>query len=127
MVFLSLPGGKQVAAVCGGLAGVERKPGLTVVDLSTTSVADARAVAARLAEQGHCFRRRARRAHPPGGDRRHAVDHGRRERRSCSPASRRCSRYMGSDVTHCGDVGCGQVVKLINNCLLFENVAALPK
>ena len=35
--------------------------------------------------------------------------------------------YMGSDVTHCGDVGCGQVVKLINNCLLFENVAAIAE
>ena len=34
---------------------------------------------------------------------------------------------MGSDVTHCGEVGCGQVVKLINNTLLFEQVAALAE
>jgi 3-hydroxyisobutyrate dehydrogenase-like beta-hydroxyacid dehydrogenase len=34
---------------------------------------------------------------------------------------------MGSDVTLCGDVGCGQVVKLINNTLLFENVAAIAE
>ena len=36
-------------------------------------------------------------------------------------------RYMGSDVTRCGEVGCGQVVKLINNTLLFENVAAIAE
>jgi 3-hydroxyisobutyrate dehydrogenase-like beta-hydroxyacid dehydrogenase len=36
-------------------------------------------------------------------------------------------RYMGSDVTHCGEIGCGQVVKLINNTLLFENVAAIAE
>ena len=36
-------------------------------------------------------------------------------------------RYMGSDVTHCGAIGCGQVVKLINNTLVFEHVAALAE
>jgi 3-hydroxyisobutyrate dehydrogenase-like beta-hydroxyacid dehydrogenase len=35
--------------------------------------------------------------------------------------------YMGSDVTRCGDVGCGQVVKLINNTLLFEAVAGIAE
>ena len=34
---------------------------------------------------------------------------------------------MGSDVTRCGEVGCGQVVKLINNTLLFEQVAAIAE
>jgi 3-hydroxyisobutyrate dehydrogenase-like beta-hydroxyacid dehydrogenase len=36
-------------------------------------------------------------------------------------------RYMGSDVTHCGGVGCGQVVKLINNALVFENTVAIAE
>ena len=36
-------------------------------------------------------------------------------------------RYMGSDVTLCGGTGGGQVVKLINNTLLFEHVAALAE
>jgi 3-hydroxyisobutyrate dehydrogenase-like beta-hydroxyacid dehydrogenase len=35
--------------------------------------------------------------------------------------------YMGSDVTHCGAIGCGQVVKLINNTLVFEHVVALAE
>jgi 3-hydroxyisobutyrate dehydrogenase-like beta-hydroxyacid dehydrogenase len=34
---------------------------------------------------------------------------------------------MGSDVTLCGAVGCGQVVKLINNALVFENTMALAE
>ncbi len=35
--------------------------------------------------------------------------------------------YIGSDVTHCGEVGCGQVVKLINNALVFEHTLALAE
>jgi 3-hydroxyisobutyrate dehydrogenase-like beta-hydroxyacid dehydrogenase len=34
---------------------------------------------------------------------------------------------MGSDVTRCGSVGCGQVVKLINNALVFENTVAIAE
>jgi 3-hydroxyisobutyrate dehydrogenase-like beta-hydroxyacid dehydrogenase len=36
-------------------------------------------------------------------------------------------RYMGTDVTHCGGVGCGQVVKLVNNALVFENTVAIAE
>ena len=36
-------------------------------------------------------------------------------------------RTMGTDVTHCGDIGCGQLVKILNNMLLFQNVAALAE
>ncbi|MGH7040988.1 MAG: NAD(P)-dependent oxidoreductase, partial [Acetobacteraceae bacterium] len=34
---------------------------------------------------------------------------------------------MGTDVTHCGPVGCGQVVKILNNMLVFENTHALAE
>ena len=34
---------------------------------------------------------------------------------------------MGTDVTHCGPVGCGQVVKILNNMLVFQNTAALAE
>ena len=54
IIFLSLPGGRQVEEVCfgkDGIAGVGRR-GLIVVDLSTTSVAEARAVGAQLAAAG---------------------------------------------------------------------------
>ena len=54
IVFLSLPGSAQVEAVCAGLAAGERRPS-AIVDLSTTQVAVARAVHARLAESGIAF------------------------------------------------------------------------
>ncbi len=34
---------------------------------------------------------------------------------------------MGSDVVHCGAPGAGQVVKILNNMVLFETVAALSE
>ncbi|MNV60150.1 2-(hydroxymethyl)glutarate dehydrogenase [compost metagenome] len=35
--------------------------------------------------------------------------------------------YIASDVTLCGEVGCGQVVKLVNNALVFEHTMALAE
>jgi 3-hydroxyisobutyrate dehydrogenase-like beta-hydroxyacid dehydrogenase len=125
IVFLSLPGGKQVAAVCADIA-VNARPGTIVVDLSTTGVADARQVAARLAEAGMLF------ADAPVARTRQAAQEGTLS--IMVGASDMLFAqiapllgYMGSDVTHCGEVGCGQVVKLINNTLLFENVAAIAE
>jgi hypothetical protein len=34
---------------------------------------------------------------------------------------------MGTDVTHCGPIGCGQVVKILNNMLVFQHCAALAE
>jgi 3-hydroxyisobutyrate dehydrogenase-like beta-hydroxyacid dehydrogenase len=125
IVFLSLPGGKQVAAVCADIAA-HAKPGTVVVDLSTTGVADARQVAARLAEAGMDF------ADAPVARTRQAAQEGTLSI-MVGASDALFARiapllgYMGSDVTHCGEVGCGQVVKLINNTLLFENVAAIAE
>ena len=41
--------------------------------------------------------------------------------------SARAARRWGRDVTHCGEIGCGQVVKILNNMLLFQNAAALAE
>jgi len=125
VVLLSLPGGKQVAAVCEELAD-QLKPGSIVVDLSTTSVAEARAIAGLLAGKGVLFADA-----PVARTRQAAIDGtlsimvGANEELFARIAP--LLGLMGSDVTHCGDVGCGQVVKLINNCLLFENVAAIAE
>ncbi|MDR2856620.1 MAG: NAD(P)-dependent oxidoreductase [Novosphingobium sp.] len=125
IIFLSLPGGRQVAAVCADIAAGAR-PGTIVVDLSTTGVADARQVAARLAEAGIRF------ADAPVARTRQAAQDGTLSimvgaGEDLFPRIAPLLGYMGSDVTHCGDVGCGQVVKLINNTLLFENVAAIAE
>jgi 3-hydroxyisobutyrate dehydrogenase-like beta-hydroxyacid dehydrogenase len=125
VIFLSLPGGKQVAAVCEDIAA-HAKAGTVVVDLSTTGVADARAVAGRLAEAGMLF------ADAPVARTRQAAQDGTLSimvgaSDALFARIEPLLRYMGSDVTHCGEVGCGQVVKLINNTLLFENVAAIAE
>lgn len=125
IVLLSLPGGKQVAAVCAEIAAHAR-PGTVVVDLSTTGVGDARAVAATLAAADMRF------ADAPVARTRQAAQDGTLSIMVGAPDDLFARiapllGYMGSDVTHCGDVGCGQVVKLINNTLLFENVAAIAE
>jgi 3-hydroxyisobutyrate dehydrogenase-like beta-hydroxyacid dehydrogenase len=128
IVLLSLPGGKQVHEVCfgnGGIASAARR-GLIVVDLSTTSVADARATGLQLAAAGMEF------ADAPVARTREAAEAGTLSIMvGASDALFKkiepFLRYMGSDVTHCGAIGCGQVVKLINNTLVFEHVAALAE
>lgn len=125
IVFLSLPGAKQVAAVAEEIVANANK-GTIVVDLSTTGVADTRAVAARLAERGLEF------ADAPVARTRQAAQQGTLSimvgaSNDLFARIEPLLRYMGSDVTLCGDVGCGQVVKLINNTLLFEHVAALAE
>ena len=125
VIFLSLPGGRQVAAVADDIIA-HGKPGTVVVDLSTTSVDDARTVAAKLAEAGIAF------ADAPVARTRQAAQDGTLSITVGADAALFARiapllGYMGSDVTHCGDIGCGQVVKLINNTLLFENVAAIAE
>ena len=126
VIFLSLPGGKQVHAVCAGIA-VAAKPGTIVIDLSTTAVADARAAASMLmAANGILF------ADAPVARTRQAATDGTLSIMvgASDDLFARIAPLLGligSDVTHCGAVGCGQVVKLINNCLLFENVAAIAE
>ena len=125
VIFLSLPGGPQVHAVCTAIAEVAA-PGTIVVDLSTTAVADARAVAAMLVANGIQFADA-----PVARTRQAAIDGTLSIMVGAGPdlfaRIEPLLRHMGSDVTLCGEVGCGQVVKLINNCLLFENVAAIAE
>ncbi|MCB2059610.1 MAG: NAD(P)-dependent oxidoreductase [Novosphingobium sp.] len=125
ILFLSLPGGKQVAAVCEEISA-NAKPGTVVVDLSTTSVAEARAVAARLAEKDMLF------ADAPVARTRQAAIDGTLSimvgaSEELFARTEPLLSYMGSDVTRCGEVGCGQVVKLINNTLNFVHVLILAE
>lgn len=125
VIFLSLPGGKQVAAVAAEIAA-HAAPGTVVVDMSTTGVADARNVAADLAKAEMLFADA-----PVARTRQAAIDGTLSITVGADDALfariEPLLGYMGSDVTHCGQVGCGQVVKLINNTLLFENVAAIAE
>ncbi len=128
LVFLSLPGGQQVEQVClgsPGLASGVRRPPI-IVDLSTTSVAVARKVAEHLSPKDIAF------ADAPVARTREAAQRG--ELSIMVGADERLFvriepllRYMGCDITRCGGVGCGQVTKLINNALVFENTVAIAE
>jgi 3-hydroxyisobutyrate dehydrogenase-like beta-hydroxyacid dehydrogenase len=128
VVFLSLPGGQQVEQVCLGPQGLtsgSRLPSV-IVDLSTTTVGVARTVADRLSSKGVAF------ADAPVARTREAAQRGELSIMvGADPALyvriEPLLRYMGSDVTHCGGAGCGQVVKLINNALVFENTVAIAE
>jgi 3-hydroxyisobutyrate dehydrogenase-like beta-hydroxyacid dehydrogenase len=124
-IFLSLPGGPQVAAVCAEIAE-HAAPGTTIVDLSTTAVAEARAVSASLAEKGIRFADApVARARQAAADGTLAIMVGASE--ALFAEIEPLLSLMGTDVVLCGEVGCGQVIKVINNCLLFENVAAIAE
>ena len=128
IVFLSLPGGPQVERVClggEGLSSAERRPWI-VVDLSTTTVSSARDVAERLRARNVAF------ADAPVARTREAAQRGELSIMVGADEALYAKiepllRYIGSDVTRCGAVGCGQAVKLINNALVFENTVALAE
>lgn len=127
-VFLSLPDGDAVSAVCTGAGGLVESMagGATLVDLGTSPVALARDLAARLAEREIDF------ADAPVARTRAAAEAGTLSI-MVGAAPETFARIepllacMGSEVTHCGAVGAGQVVKLLNNMVLFQTVAALAE
>ena len=124
-IFLSLPGGKQVEAVCAEIAKHARR-GATIVDLSTTSVAVARSVAESLVPAGIAF------ADAPVARTREAAQKGLLSIMVGAPDAlyariRPLLDMIASDVTHGGGIGTGQVLKLVNNMLVFEHTVALAE
>jgi len=131
IVFVCLPGEREVGAVClgadgkGGLAASVRR-GQTVVDMSTCPVSLAQELGRAFGARGVDFAdapiaRTAQAARDGtlsimvGGDA--AVFERLRPLLAC----------MGSEVTHCGPVGAGQVVKLMNNMVVAQTVVALAE
>ena len=125
LILLSLPDGQAVQAV---LAEIEPRlrPGQVVVDTSTSPVAMTREIGARLAGKGIAF------ADAPIARTREAASRGELSimvgaEDAVFTHIRAVLETMGTDVTHCGPVGSGQVVKILNNMLLFQNVCALSE
>ncbi|MFK3780144.1 NAD(P)-dependent oxidoreductase [Agrobacterium sp. NPDC089420] len=124
-VLLSLPGGPQVEAVTAEIA-LHASPGTTVVDLSTTPVALARQVAASLSAREIHF------ADAPVARTREAAQRGELSimvgaTQPVFGTIKPILDYMATDVTHGGEVGAGQVLKLVNNMLVFEHVVTLAE
>ena len=125
VVFLSLPGGAEVAAVCDALLP-HLRAGACVVDLSTAPVSLARDLAGRFAARGIEF------ADAPVARTREAAAQGTLSIMVGAPAAtferiRPLLACMGSDVSHCGGPGAGQLAKLMNNMVLAQNVVALAE
>ncbi len=128
VVFLSLPSGEVVAQLCrenGGLLS-QARPGQIVVDLSTSPVDTTRALEQEFA---------ARQAHfidAPVARTRAAAEAGTLAVMvGASPemfdAVRPLIATFASDIALCGSVGCGQVLKILNNMVLFETVVAISE
>ena len=128
LVMISLPRGPQVeklATMPGGLIESLRA-GQTVVDLGTTPVALSRELAARFADKGVSF------ADAPVSRTRAAAEAGTLSilvgaDDATFQAIRPLLDCFAEEVTHCGPVGAGQVVKQLNNMVLAETVVALAE
>jgi 3-hydroxyisobutyrate dehydrogenase len=125
VILLSLPDGKAVAAVVGQLEP-NLRDGQCVVDTSTSSVELTRQIGARLTEKGILY------ADAPVARTREAASRGELSimvgaTEDTFVRIRPILETMGTDVTHCGPIGCGQVVKILNNMLVFQHCAALAE
>lgn len=125
LIFLSLPGGTELEAVAGALL-MRIRPGQIVVDHTTAPVALTRELAARFAAAG------AHLADAPVARTRAAAEAGTLSIMVGAepPLFRAIAPYLehvASDISRCGGPGAGQAVKLLNNMVLFETVAALSE
>lgn len=128
VVFLSLPGGKEVKDACVGRGSLLMflRPGSYVVDLSTAPVALARDLHARFAARGiHFLDAPVARTRAAAEQGTLAVMVGGAE--ADLARLRPLIAHFATDITHCGGPGAGQALKIVNNMLLFQNVAALAE
>jgi 3-hydroxyisobutyrate dehydrogenase-like beta-hydroxyacid dehydrogenase len=128
IVFVCLPGEPEVRAVCLGAGGVMARleAGRTLVDMSTVPVALARELGAAALARGVAF------ADAPVARTAQAAREGTLSIMvGAEPALfERLRPYlacMGTEITHCGAVGAGAAVKLMNNMVVAQTVVALAE
>lgn len=127
IVFLCLPSAKHVRTVFEG-GGILKnvRSGQVVVDLGTSSVSQTRDFARQLQAKGASW------ADAPIARTRQAAQDGTLSVMVGASAELFAAiepliRCFATDVTHCGDVGAGQVTKILNNMVLFATVNALAE
>ncbi len=127
-IFLALPGGAELEVVCRGADGLlaRARPGQTIVDLGTSPVRLTRALAAEFAAKG------TRYADAPIARTQQAAEAGTLSVMVGADAEtfaaiRPLLACFAAEITHCGPVGAGQVVKILNNMVLFQTVVALSE
>ena len=128
IIFMALPSGKQVDLVCRMERGLidGAMPGQVIVDLGTTPVQLTRDIASEFAQANVKY------IDAPIARTRHAaVDGTLSIMVGASDADFALIEpyllCMGEEINHCGDTGCGQVVKIMNNMVLFQTVNALSE
>lgn len=125
ILFLSLPGGPQVEAVAGQILP-HLRPGATLVDMSTAPVGLTRRLATEAEARGAFY------ADAPVARTRAAAEAGTlaimvgAEDATFARIEPILS-HAGDTILHCGPVGCGQVAKILNNMVLFQNVVAMSE
>lgn len=127
-IFLSLPGGKEVEEVCFGTDGILSKVrmGWTIIDTSTAPVSLARRLYAEFEGKACAF------ADAPIARTRQAAIDGTLSimvggSKDCFARIEPLLRHLASEVTHCGEAGAGQAVKILNNMVLFQTVVGLAE
>ncbi len=125
VVLLSLPNGDAVRQVVDAMIGGIR-PGTIVIDTSTSPVDVTREMAAQIRAAGGDY------LDAPIARTRAAAENGTLSIMVGGDAEafarvQPLLACMGSDVSHCGPVGSGQVVKILNNMVLFQTVHALSE
>lgn len=128
LVFLSLPSGEIVAKVCEQKDGLLEncRAGQIIVDLSTSPVGLTRELHAKFQAKGALL------IDAPVARTRAAAEAGTLSIMvgAQEQAFETIKPYLStfaSEITLCGPIGCGQVVKIMNNMVLFETVAALSE
>jgi 3-hydroxyisobutyrate dehydrogenase-like beta-hydroxyacid dehydrogenase len=125
VVFLSLPSITQVEQVAAVLAAVENPPAY-IVDMSTSDVTGTRELGAKLAETGTVL------VDAPVARLRQAAKDGTLLITVGSSDEdfelvKPLLSCMGSDIVHAGGLGSGQVIKIINNMVVFQTFNALAE
>ena len=128
VIFLCLPSGKHVEAVCDGTDGLlaTARPGQMVVDLGTSPMRLARRLAADFNARSAAF------ADAPIARTRQAAQDGTLSVMVGADAGvfarlQPLIRCFASDITHCGEAGTGQATKILNNMVLMQTVNALAE
>jgi 3-hydroxyisobutyrate dehydrogenase-like beta-hydroxyacid dehydrogenase len=128
VVMLSLPSGSEVEAIRAGEDGLLAlaRAGQTVIDLGTSPVKLMRELAEQFGKRGVDF------ADAPVARTRAAAEAGtlsvmvgatEKTFRRIAPLL----KAFATEITHCGDIGAGQLTKILNNMVLFETGVALAE
>lgn len=128
LVITCLPGGAEVRELVLGQDGLLEalKPGQVLVDMSTSPQGLMKEIAERADKRGVGF------ADAPIARTRQAAEDGTLAimvgaEPELFDVIKPVLDTMGSEIVHCGPPGSGQVVKIMNNMVLFQTVAALSE